>query len=132
RPKWNQNAIIIAGNSTSALSAVQIIGPVGIFIDQYDSLYVADHLNHQIQKFVQGSNIGITVAGGNGRGNASGQLDAPSDVFLDSLGNMFTNNYGNPQIQKCTVNSTESVTVIDGTGQQRRFYGVFVDKLGEI
>jgi len=46
-------------------------------------LYVADHYNHRIQRFILGGwDIGVTVADDNGQDFAANQLDRPIDIYL--------------------------------------------------
>ncbi|CAF0865121.1 unnamed protein product [Didymodactylos carnosus] len=118
KPSWKKQAVTVAGTTGKwGSSSTQLYTPAGIFIDPNGySLYVADMWNYRIQKFVQGSNTGITVAGGHGQGDASNQLNSPSDVFVDSSGNLFIANAKANRIQMWKPNSSEGVTVLRTNG----------------
>ena len=71
----------VAGNSSSQLSS-----PMGIVLDQWSNLYVADRSNNRVQLFCNGSTTGISIAGA---GTGGSTISAPYDVKLDSLLNLY-------------------------------------------
>ncbi|CAF1488942.1 unnamed protein product, partial [Adineta steineri] len=56
---------LIAGSisGTSGSSATLLYQPVGVTLDQYGNIYVADSGNHRIQCFLVGHSAGMTIAG---------------------------------------------------------------------
>ena len=94
--KWrvgSSTGTVLAGTAGSAGStSTQLSAPMGITVDQWQNLYVADRTNNRIQVFFNGSSTGITIAG-SGTGGTS--LSAPYDVKLDSQLNLYvTENSG--------------------------------------
>lgn len=86
--KWiprSSSGILVAGigNGSAGNGSNQLFGPIGIFVDQNFTLYIADYYNHRIQKWSNGSSAGSTVAGSNG------QLNYPTDVIVDTSGTIY-------------------------------------------
>lgn len=91
-------------------------GPWGIYVDSSNSLFVADRLNHRIQKWNIGSPFGITVAGDSGNaGIWSYQLNNPTGITFDIYGYMYILDSGNTRIQKWYPSGTFGQTVISST-----------------
>lgn len=87
--KWRigENGTIIAGTGGSAgSSATQLNSPMGITLDRWMNLYVADRTNNRVQLFCNGSLTGITIAGSGAGGST---LSGPYDVKLDSEMNLY-------------------------------------------
>jgi sugar lactone lactonase YvrE len=54
-----------------------------LYVDDDQTVYVADMTNHRIMEWKSGATSGHVVAGGNGRGNGTHQLSNPRDVIVD-------------------------------------------------
>ncbi|CAF1318536.1 unnamed protein product, partial [Rotaria magnacalcarata] len=62
----------------------QLTGPYGLFVDDDQTVVVADSQNNRIVQWKKGNTTnGQVVAGGNGAGNGLNQLNQPSDVLID-------------------------------------------------
>ncbi|MFY7964109.1 MAG: NHL repeat-containing protein, partial [Chitinophagaceae bacterium] len=85
--------------------------PSGVAIDSSGNIYVADYVNHRIQKWAVGATTGTTVAGNGISGNAANQLNLPAGVFVDAVGNIYVADKGNHRIQKWAVGATTGTTV---------------------
>ena len=137
-PAWNTNASTVAGGNGSGNAANQFNVPFHVFVDGSGNVFVADYVNHRIQKWLPGATTGITVAGGNGAGSAANQLNIPSAVFLDQAGNIYIADDLNHRVQKWAPGATSGVTVAGGNGagtatnQLNEPAGVFVDAAGNI
>ncbi len=66
------------GNGSNQLSY-----PTGLYVDDDQTVYVADQSNHRIMEWKSGATSGQVVAGGNGEGNGAHQLFNPQDVIVD-------------------------------------------------
>jgi sugar lactone lactonase YvrE len=73
--------------------------PQGFAIDQLDSIYVADRLNHRIIRCSKGAIEGSTILDGNGKGGQVNQLDNPSSLSFDLHGNLYVADAGNHRVQ---------------------------------
>ena len=64
---------------------------------QSGTLYVSDHGNDRVMRYIEGSNTGVLVAGGNGTGNNINQLNHPMGIYFESLSNslIIANTYAN-------------------------------------
>ncbi|CAF1691535.1 unnamed protein product, partial [Adineta ricciae] len=79
-PEQN-SATIVAGIMNGNGSGLhQLNEPGQIYVDNFGNIYIADSLNHRIQKWTPGAKQGITVAGGNGQGSQPNQLNTPQGV----------------------------------------------------
>jgi sugar lactone lactonase YvrE len=61
----------------------QLSDPEGLYLDEDQTIYIADSWNHRIVKWKCDATSGQVVAGGNGGGNRLDQLNAPIDVIVD-------------------------------------------------
>lgn len=94
---------VVAGGNGRGSAANQLNNPYDVSVDGSGHIYVADWLNHRIQKFPPNSTsatAGITVVGTGSRGSAPNQLDSPRGVFVDSKGSIYVADYENHRIQK--------------------------------
>ncbi len=94
--------------------------PIGIALDNWGNLYIADEGNSCIRK-VNTAGIITTVAGngtigysGDGGVATSANLNTPYGVAADSKGNFFVADYGNNCIRK--IDSTGFISTFAGTG----------------
>ena len=94
----DSNGTVIGGlaKSTGANSS-QLNYPMGITLDPWQNLYVADRTNSRIQLFCNGSTSGITIAGNTTVGTTFGIV---SDVKLDSQLNLYVVDTNNHRVMK--------------------------------
>ncbi|CAF1483431.1 unnamed protein product [Rotaria sp. Silwood1] len=77
--KWTQNGITVAGGNEWGSETNKLHEPYGLYVDDDQTIYVADEWNHRIVEWKSGATNGKVVAGGNG----SRQLYNPLDVIVD-------------------------------------------------
>ncbi|CAF1439592.1 unnamed protein product, partial [Adineta steineri] len=86
--KWKQHGITIAGGNGQGNQLNQLSSPHGIYVhDDYQTIYIADWLNHRIVEWKYEAKNGQVVAGSNGKGNQNDQLCGPRDVIVDKTNN---------------------------------------------
>ena len=73
----------VAGGNRSGDGSHQLNSPEGIFVDDDQTLYVADRGNHRIVAWKAGATTGVVVAGGRGAGDGLDQLHSPTHVIVD-------------------------------------------------
>ncbi|CAF1963324.1 unnamed protein product [Rotaria magnacalcarata] len=82
--KWKQNGVTIAGGHGVGNATNQLYRPQGLFVDDDQTVVIADCLNHRIMQWKNGDTTnGDVVAGGNGQGKGWHQLNGPTDVLID-------------------------------------------------
>ncbi|CAF4710841.1 unnamed protein product, partial [Rotaria socialis] len=82
--KWEQNGVTIAGGNGAGSATNQLNYPYGLFVDDDQTVVIADWRNHRIMQWKNGDTTnGQVVAGGKGQGNGLHQLDHPTDVLID-------------------------------------------------
>ncbi|CAF1508674.1 unnamed protein product, partial [Rotaria sp. Silwood1] len=77
--KWTQNGITVAGGNGYGNGINQLSNLGGLYVDDDETVYVADYSNHRIMQWKSKAASGQMVAGGNG----AHQLSNPSDVIVD-------------------------------------------------
>ncbi|CAF2074304.1 unnamed protein product, partial [Rotaria magnacalcarata] len=81
---WAQKGVTIAGGNGEGDATNQLYYPQGLFVDDDQTVVIADCLNHRIIQWKKDDTTnGQVVAGGNGQGNGLHQLNSPSDVLID-------------------------------------------------
>ncbi|CAF4230772.1 unnamed protein product [Adineta steineri] len=94
---------ILAGSTsgTSGTSPILLNQPVGVTLDYYGNMYVADSGNHRIQFYLAGQSNGTTIAGRTGlSGTLPTLLYKPYSVILDSQFNLYVADTYNNRVQK--------------------------------
>ena len=81
--KWQQNGLTVAGGNGEGNGINQLSNPLGLYVDDDQTIYVADQSNHRIVEWKWGATSGQVVAGGNGQGSGNHQLSNPTDVIVD-------------------------------------------------
>ncbi|CAF1474729.1 unnamed protein product, partial [Rotaria sordida] len=81
--QWIQNGIPVAGGNGHGNGTNQLAWPRGLFVDDDQTIFIADRENHRIVQWKMGDKYGQVVAGGNGIGNRLDQLNGPTDVLVD-------------------------------------------------
>ncbi|CAF4553685.1 unnamed protein product [Rotaria socialis] len=81
---WKQNGVTIAGGNGEGDATNQLYRPYGLFVDDDQTVVIADAENHRIVQWKNGDTTnGQVVAGGKGAGNGLHQLNQPTDVLID-------------------------------------------------
>ncbi|MEI6508750.1 MAG: T9SS type A sorting domain-containing protein [Bacteroidota bacterium] len=119
----------VAGNGTygysgdgSAATSAKLYSPMGVTIDSYGNLFIADEGNNRIRKVNASTGI-ITTVAGNGAGYFSGDggradttsLKYPYGVTVDANGNLIIADSWNSRVRKVNA-STGIITTIAGNG----------------
>ncbi|CAF4728063.1 unnamed protein product, partial [Rotaria sp. Silwood2] len=81
--RWAQNGVSVAGGHGYGSATNQLHWPHGLFVDDDQTIVIADRLNHRIIQWKKGNTNGQVVADGNGKGNRLDQLNRPTDVLID-------------------------------------------------
>jgi sugar lactone lactonase YvrE len=81
--RWIQNGVTVAGGNREGSGANQLSYPYGLYVDDDQTIYVADYGNHRVMEWKYGTTSGQVVAGGIGRGQQKNHLNYPTDVILD-------------------------------------------------
>ncbi|CAF0891187.1 unnamed protein product [Adineta steineri] len=81
--KWSNHSITVAGSRDSGDKLNQLLLPIGLYVDDDDTLYIADTGNNRVMEWKSGATVGRVVAGGNGFGSKMNQLFDPTDVIVD-------------------------------------------------
>ncbi|CAF5015574.1 unnamed protein product, partial [Rotaria sp. Silwood1] len=81
--RWQQNGLTVAGGNRDGNAINQLYNPLGLYVDDDQTIYVADLSNHRIMEWKRDATSGQVVAGGNGQGSGTHQLSNPFDVIVD-------------------------------------------------
>ena len=94
------SSVMVAGTGTFGSAPWQLYLPFKVFVDDDRAMYIADTLNHRIQKWTYGACSGITVAGTGTPGATVNQLNFPVAVVVDSNQYMYITDTLNQRIQR--------------------------------
>ena len=81
--RWQQNGLTIVGRNGQGNGNNQLSDPCGLYIDDDQTIYIADQSNHRIIEWKWNATSGQVVAGGNTKANEYHQLSNPLDVIVD-------------------------------------------------
>ncbi|CAF4919193.1 unnamed protein product, partial [Rotaria sp. Silwood1] len=84
--RWQQNGITVVGGNQQGNRINQLSNPYGLYVNNDQTIYVADTKNHRIIEWKWNATSGQVVAGGNGQGSGDHQLNNPFDVIIDKEG----------------------------------------------
>ena len=116
--RWRQGIrTIVAGGNGSGNNSNQLYFPSYIFVDQNNSVYVSEVLNHRVTKWLEGAKEGIVVAGGHGQGNDLAQLDSPRGVFVDDLESVYVADSDNHRIMRWLKGATQGLVIVGAHGR---------------
>ncbi|CAF5142144.1 unnamed protein product, partial [Rotaria sp. Silwood1] len=92
----------------------QLYCPWGLYVDDDQTLFIADHWNHRIVEWKSGATNGKVVAGGNGEGNGAHQLNRPCDVIIDKESDslVISDRWNNRVVRWPRRNGTRGETII--------------------
>ena len=97
------------------------LGPIGVALDGYDNLYIADFENNRIRKVDAGTGVISTVAGSSGGYSGddgpavAARLNRPAGVAVDGAGNLYIAEWGNNRIRK--VDAAGVISPVAGAGR---------------
>ncbi len=129
---------IVAGGNGEGDQLNQLHWPTYIFVDDDYSLFVSDHLNHRVMKWIKDAKEGIVVAGGNGKGKSLRQLSSPQGVIVDQVGQIYVADWGNHRVMCWSQGANEGTIVVGGNeyGQQSNQFsyprGLSFDRQGNL
>ncbi|CAF4633946.1 unnamed protein product, partial [Rotaria sp. Silwood2] len=81
--RWAQNGVTVAGGHGLGDATNQLSCPCGLFVDDDQTIVIADYWNHRIIQWKMGDTKGQVVAGDNGVERRLDQLNEPTDVLID-------------------------------------------------
>ena len=112
--RWQQNGLTVAGGNGQGNGNNQLSYPCGLYIDDDQTIYIADQSNHRIIEWKWNATSGQVVAGGNKQGNEAHQLSYPLDVIVDKeKDNLIICDQGNRRVVRWPRrNGTSGETII--------------------
>ncbi|CAF0888505.1 unnamed protein product [Rotaria sp. Silwood1] len=116
---WSPNGTTVAGGNGQGSELNQLNYPFGLFIDNNQTIYIADSRNNRIVQWFVNQTSGQIIAGNGKPGNDSNQLNNPQDIFIDNNGTIYITDTMNGRIQmwfKGDLNGTTIVENIDPIG----------------
>ncbi|CAF3868824.1 unnamed protein product [Rotaria sordida] len=87
--QWAQDGVVVAGGYGNGHTSVQFCFPHGLFVDDDQTMVIADNGNDRIVQWKVGDQHGKMMAGDRGPGNRLNQLNQPTDVIIDKATNSF-------------------------------------------
>ncbi|CAF1236993.1 unnamed protein product [Rotaria sp. Silwood1] len=127
---WSKNGITVAGGNSQGSETNQLSYPWGLYIDEDQTIYVADLFNHRIMEWKSGATNGKVVAGGNGEGKGAHRLNGPRDVIINKENDsLIICDYWNKRVVRWPRrNGTRGETIISNIA----CYGLTMDDNGSL
>jgi streptogramin lyase len=97
---WSQYGITIIGGKDHRCPFMNLNDPQGMFIDENQTVYVADSGNHRVLKWEQDASSVEIIADENGRENMNTNPDIPLDVIVDKNGTIYIVYLRSSKVQK--------------------------------
>ncbi|CAF3580723.1 unnamed protein product [Rotaria sordida] len=88
--RWAQNGMTVAGGHGDGNATNQLDRPFGLFVDDDQTIVIADAWNYRVVQWKMGDTNGQVVAGGHGLGCGLDQLHFPTDLLIDEETNSLT------------------------------------------
>ncbi|CAF2123748.1 unnamed protein product [Rotaria magnacalcarata] len=114
---WAQNGVTVAGGNGAGGATNQLNLPRGLFIDDDQTVVIADFFNDRIMQWTNGGTTnGQVVAGGNGQGSGLNQLNGPTDVLIDKdTDSLIICDWGNQRVVRWSRGSgtTQGIILIN-------------------
>ena len=114
RIRFNQTGEIIAGKPAGGSDADELKNPSCLYIDANDTMYICDHHNDRVQKWVIGAPNATTVAGANAGTGATATSHAQSLTF-DKNGDMYVTGHALDKVLRYSGNSVIGTAVAGST-----------------
>ncbi|CAF2770154.1 unnamed protein product [Rotaria sp. Silwood2] len=116
--KWIHDGVTVAGGHGEGSEMNQLRNPWDLYVDDEQTIYIAEFKNHRIVEWKCGSTTGQIVAGGNGEGNHSDQLCGPTSVIVDKQrDSLIISDYRNKRVVRWPrQNGTNGETIISNIG----------------
>ncbi|CAF0967412.1 unnamed protein product [Didymodactylos carnosus] len=113
--RWTQNGITITGGHGIGNASNQLYYPYGLYVDDDQTVVIADQCNHRIVEWKPNATSIQVVAGGNGQGNRTDQLSRPLSVIVDKeTDSLIICDTGNRRVMRWSRRSrTSGETIID-------------------
>lgn len=97
--RWKKDGFTVAGGHGKGCEMNQLYYPLGLFVDDDQTIYVADPTNRRVMKWKYGATSGQVVAGGDTAGEGIHSFDFSWDVAMDrERGSIFISDRGNGRI----------------------------------
>ncbi|CAF1440846.1 unnamed protein product [Rotaria sp. Silwood1] len=127
---WSKDGITVAGGNGRGSETNQLYDPSGLYVDDDQTIYVADWGNHRIVQWKYGATNGKVVAGGNGEGNGAHQLNYPRDVIIDKESDslIISDSWNDRVVRWPRRNGTRGETIISNIA----FFGLTMDDNGSL
>jgi len=128
----------VAGGNGEGNDDDQLSNPYQIFVDNNQTIYIADYFNHRIMKWFNNLQEGLVVAGGNGYGEGLDQLKLPHSIVVDQMGTMYIVDFGNDRILRWFKHSKSGIVIIGNEGSGNRTnqlsdpYDIAFDRQGNL
>ncbi|CAF2902323.1 unnamed protein product, partial [Rotaria sp. Silwood2] len=102
--RWAQNGITIVGGCEASEATNQLHSPLGLYIDEEGTMFIADQVNQRIVQWKSVAMSSEVVAGNKGKGDRLDQLNTPTDMIVDKEGNsLIICDWGNKRVMRWSL-----------------------------
>ena len=108
---------IVAGGHGQGNRPNQLDTPLYVFIDCERAIYVSDHDNHRVMKWMEDATEGVLVAGGSDAGENLAHLCCPSGIIVDQQGTIYVADSLNHRVIRWCRGALRGELIAGGHGQ---------------
>lgn len=122
------DSVTVAGVTGAGDALNQLRNPWGLYVDDDQTVYVADCSNHRIMVYNHGVTTGRVLFSHNAKEEQQTQLNGPKDLTIDKTNKSFIiSDYNNERIVRWCLQSNAKVeTIVSNT----RCHGLAIDDRG--
>ncbi|CAF4161652.1 unnamed protein product, partial [Rotaria sordida] len=122
------NGATIVGGNRQGNAINHLYGPNGLYVDDDQTIYIVDFVDHRIVEYKCGATTGRVVIGEYGSENRSNQLNTPTDMIIDKeKDSLIICNYNNKRVVRWSrQNGTNGKIIISNVG----YHGLTMDDDG--
>lgn len=101
--KGAKGGTVVAGGNGKGSDLTQLFYPQGVWVDEYEHVYVADWGNNRVMCWGKGVKQGMIIVGGNGEGKQANQLNDLKGLFFDRDGHLYVADKNNDRVQRFSL-----------------------------
>lgn len=127
---WKSTGRTVAGGHGPCPTFNALNFPKGLFVNKYQTIFVADSSNHRIMKFRRGATFGKRIAGKNICGYGYDLMCAPSNVMYDKYSKSYIIcDYRNHRVLRWPCRSS---TFAEELIRNKQCFGLAIDDEGSL
>jgi sugar lactone lactonase YvrE len=111
--RWSQDGVTVAGSKRWGTSLAHLNFPSGIYVDDEETVFIADYSNNRVVKWKSGATTGEIVIGEGAQEDRSDRLRHPKDLIFHKASNSFIiADEGNRRVARWALTNDSGIQTI--------------------